>query len=78
MNGDGILDLITGTPAANGQISIFAGNGDGTFKPPAIFPAVANLNKLIAADLDGDGRPDLVVGGYPTTTIALFYNRSGS
>jgi hypothetical protein len=71
LNGDGHEDLIVGNYALDGQeatLGIFVGKGDGTFSPGA--PVSLDLGgrrewnratAIEAADLSGDGRPDLVV-----------------
>jgi hypothetical protein len=63
-NGDGRLDLATADFNAYsdaGSVSVFLGNGDGTFQPPAVY-AVGNLPLALAAgDFTGDGRTDLAV-----------------
>jgi len=48
----------------NGNLSIFLGNGDGTFQTP--LPAFdASISSLALGDFDGDGKPDLALGlGY--------------
>lgn len=58
-NGDGILDLAT----TNGNsISVFLGNGAGTFTQKTGQPTSANTNvNLIAADFNGDGILDFAV-----------------
>jgi hypothetical protein len=64
-NGDLHPDLATandnspGSPA-NSTISIFLGNGDGTFGPAASFDTGSPPGRLRVADLDGDGHLDLV------------------
>jgi FG-GAP-like repeat len=58
-NGDGKPDVVT---VQNGYaIQILLGNGDGTFQAPATVIASPNLiNDLAVADLNGDGKLDLV------------------
>lgn len=64
-NGDGKLDLAVGTlgechpNCGAGATYILLGNGDGTFQSPttSAFPA---YGWLLAADLNGDGKLDLV------------------
>ena len=54
-NGDGKLDPASG-PA------ILLGNGDGRFQAPAYFPdGHPQASAALAVDLNGDGRPDLVL-----------------
>jgi hypothetical protein len=64
-NGDGKLDLATSNfnffdqTAAEG-VAVLLGNGDGTFKAPSILPALPNTQWIQAADVNGDGKLDLV------------------
>jgi hypothetical protein len=77
VNGDGIPDLVTtyfGPPTGNygshapGGVSVLLGNGDGTFQKPKTFPVPDSLTStisggtaMVVADVNGDGRPDLVI-----------------
>jgi hypothetical protein len=65
-NGDGKQDLAV----ANGfdgtnTVSIFIGNGDGTFQTPLSIVVGINPNDLVAGDFNGDGKMDLAVTDYP-------------
>ncbi len=65
LNGDGIPDIVTS------GVSILFGDGKGAF--PRRLDYLANSNSgVILADLDGDGRMDIVLGeGNPLTLTAL-------
>ena len=69
LNGDGNLDLVTADvcPSSNNchndSVSVILGNGDGTFQAPQSYlsggvPGGVSVN---IADLNGDGKPDLLV-----------------
>ena len=73
LNGDGYADLIVGNDCLSscgggpgrGAVDVLLGNGDGTFKA-----AVDNdsggyaVVSVAVGDLNGDGKPDLVVANY--------------
>jgi len=67
-NGDGKADLgvanfstYTGAGAANGNVTVFLGNGDGTFQSPRVFPAGTSPIWMATGDFNGDGKADLAV-----------------
>jgi hypothetical protein len=62
LDGDGHVDLVSfGTTEGRG-IAGYQGKGDGTFVPAFWFHLWENVDRRVGgiADLDGDGRPDLV------------------
>jgi hypothetical protein len=65
ITGDGTPDLVTATTGnSDGYLQVFPGNGDGTFQPSAVysFSTTSMLTQSMAvADLNGDGRPDIVL-----------------
>jgi hypothetical protein len=71
LNGDGKLDLVVATCAASGSncvnalVGVLLGNGDGTFQAAVTYstgPFAANAAIAVAvADLNGDGKADLIV-----------------
>lgn len=72
VNGDGNLDVLSASQCASsdylcgsgtpGVVGILLGNGDGTLQAVVTYPSGGYASDSIAvADLNGDGRPDLVV-----------------
>jgi hypothetical protein len=59
-NRDGNLDLAVSN-SGSGTVSIFLGNGDGTFQPKVDYATVTSPFQVITADLRGDGILDLAV-----------------
>jgi hypothetical protein len=65
-NGDGKADLVASNAgsAANlfaSTVSVFLGNGDGTFQPGVMYPAGKEASYVAVGDFNGDHQPDLVV-----------------
>jgi uncharacterized protein (TIGR03437 family) len=73
-NKDGKLDLAVATNSFSngttvGGVSILLGNGDGTFRAGASYPAGQTPTSIANADLNGDGNLDLVVNDRTANTI---------
>jgi hypothetical protein len=62
LTGDGVPDLVA-IPNSNASVSLLRGMGDGTFgdAESLSFGASATNRGLLLADLDGDGRPEILV-----------------
>lgn len=71
---DGNLDLATANMGVNHYVSILRGNGDGTFGPSTniqISVAGGSPYAIAVADLNRDGRPDVVTVNPGTSTISV-------
>jgi hypothetical protein len=83
LNGDGKLDIVItnyGAPPypPAGTIGVLVGNGDGTFQPAIVLPADGGFTVSVAvADLNGDGKPDVVVVNQANSNLAVFLNNTG-
>jgi uncharacterized protein (TIGR03437 family) len=63
MNGDGKLDLVVAFQGANGnQVVTLLGRGDGTFQMATPANTLTSAQSIVIVDLNGDGKPDLVLG----------------
>jgi uncharacterized repeat protein (TIGR01451 family) len=57
-NNDGTADLAVAT---TGRLAVLQGNGDGTFQSPVYYTVGNGPHALVAADINGDGIPDLAI-----------------
>jgi hypothetical protein len=70
-DGDGRLDIAYSAVCGSSAVAVFFQNGDGTFTEHVIPDADAIYEgRLLAADVSGDGRPDLIVIAGPATTLS--------
>jgi hypothetical protein len=83
VNGDGKPDLVISffdscpilSGCVTGGVGVLLGNGDGTFQPAQIYNSKTyGVSAVAVADLNGNGRPDLVVGGACLTSFSACLN----
>lgn len=74
-NGDGFVDFVGG----NGVNAVaFQNNGDGTFSISSSFSAATGITAVALADLDGDGKDDLVYSDSSNRVITRLSIGSGT
>ena len=69
-NADGNVDLAVADRLAN-NITVFLGNGDGTFREPQAFPTTAQPTSVLIGDFNNDGSIDLLVCDSPYVSVLL-------
>ena len=75
-NGDGKPDLLAVTGSLGASACIFLGNGDGTFQTSVplsldLPSGLSSYGAIASADLNGDGKLDLVIVGNDPTLVLL-------
>jgi Bacterial Ig-like domain (group 3)/FG-GAP-like repeat/FG-GAP repeat len=78
VNGDGKPDILVATvPSANypnrdGALGVLLGNGDGTFQAVVLYDSGGEgTGALAVADVNGDGKPDVLMANYCGTDNAI-------
>jgi uncharacterized protein (TIGR03437 family) len=78
-NNDGKADLALAD--SNDDVDVLIGHGDGTFQAQAATPVNLDSSPLLSiavGDLNGDGRPDIVVGAVGGSVSVFFNNGAGT
>jgi hypothetical protein len=83
VNGDGKPDLLAANPCfyngCGSAVGVLIGNGDGTFQAEQKYSTGATFAMSVAlGDVNGDGKPDLVVGHYTGALAVLLGNGDGT
>jgi len=86
-DGDGRMDIATSSDIDD-KVSVLVGNGDGTFKPavnsdgtlkPSVnFDVGMGAWGIVAIDLNGDGKPDIVSANVDDGTASVLINTTGA
>ncbi len=79
-NGDSKLDLVLvnqGNPpsGAGGAVFFLPGNNDGTFQAPVQIEANQFPGSVAVADLNADGKPDLILGDAARGTLTILLGK---
>jgi len=83
INGDGKPDILVSSfcsvnNCADGTIGVLLGNGDGTFQPVVLYYIVADASSLAVADVNRDGKPDLLVTSPSGEVAVMLGNGDGT
>jgi hypothetical protein len=82
VNGDGFLDLVVAECGINscsgfGDVGVLLGNGDGTFQTAFNYGSGGGYSTSVAvADLNGDGRPDVVAANNNGGNVGVLLNNT--
>jgi hypothetical protein len=74
-NGDGNTDIATANSNSN-NISVFLGNGSGSFSASTNFTVGTSPNSIISADFNSDGKADLATSNQGSNNISILINTS--
>lgn len=74
LDGDGHLDLVT---QIGPGVTTLYGDGTGAFTMAGDYPVGNSINQVLPADVNGDGRPDLVVTWIGGGEVAVLLNLGG-
>jgi hypothetical protein len=85
MDGDAKPDVILATGDPSGPLLIFSATDAGGFAEPIALPPLSippaindGTDQVVCADVNGDGRPDLVVGHIDPEMISVRLNRGNN
>jgi len=85
VNGDGSADLVTTNETTDDtdSVSVLLNLGNGSFAPKQDYPLISAVHPLEVSDLNGDGKPDLIVANSgadspddsPNDSVSVLLNR---
>ncbi len=68
-HGDGRIDLIVGV---DNSVKLLPGNGNGSFAAPITIATAAGANPVVStADINQDGKLDVLIAAYPTPEVQV-------
>jgi hypothetical protein len=73
LNNDGLVDLVSAN-RDRANVTVFIGNGDGTFQSGVSYPAGPLARDIAIADYDGDNYLDLAVANERSDSVSVLIN----
>jgi hypothetical protein len=67
----GAMDLVAVDRLVPGSIMVRLGNSDGTFRSPVDYPVTGTITALLVADVNKDGKPDVIVVDHEGFSVLL-------
>ena len=79
VDGDGDDELVAGWRDGTGGVVVYDVSRDGALqsRTPVDLQGMATED-IVAQDLDGDGRPDIIASGRRTANVVIYWNRSAT
>jgi uncharacterized protein (TIGR03437 family) len=78
LNRDGIPDVVTAiNGATSNQVAVLLGTGSGNFKPAVVSITNTSPPEILIADMNGDGKPDLLLADCCGLSEASFLAGNG-
>jgi FG-GAP-like repeat len=73
LTGDGIVDILV-TSLTSGDFRVLVGDGNGSFPLLPTFAGTFGASDAVLQDMNGDGKPDLMISSLITNRVSLVRN----
>ena len=73
VNGDGRVDIIVANYTSN-NVSVFLGNGNGTYQTPLTFSVSSNPTSVVVDDFNNDCKLDIATSSFSSNDICVLLN----
>lgn len=73
VNDDGRVDIVVANYNSD-NVSVFLGNGDGTYQTPLLFSVSPNPSSVTVADFNNDCKLDIATSSYSSNNICVLLN----
>ena len=73
VNDDGRVDIVVANYNSD-NVSVFLGNGDGTYQTPLLFSVSPNPSSVVVADFNNDCKLDIATSSFSSNNICVLLN----